>query len=253
MLTPHAIPGYLAVRVKLSPPAARDLNFTPHAGCPGSPAQYSSLDCSETTFIGRIYRSSCFWSRSPASCLSGGSSRSGSSGRCFCSPSCSEVRTVSRLRVEHCAYFRLLQQSTEPFRATPGRATLSSSLPSKLRAGSAFTRSLTSEFEVRLICGMHTYALNTDLRPSLARSWWRSSRITPDRRVTAPMRTWIREERSADGASAQIRHGFWLILTMFILAIPILAQVDMDGGRADAEEFQRQVLNFREVDEDVPP
>ena len=67
------------------------------------------------------------------------------------------------------------------------------------------------------------------------------------------MRTWIREERSADGASAQIRHGFWLILTMFILAIPILAQVDMDGGRADAEEFQRQVLNFREVDEDAPP
>ena len=148
MLTPHAIPGYLAVRVKLSPPAARDLNFTPHAGCPGSPAQYSSLDCSETTFIGRIYRSSCFWSRSPASCLSGDSSRSGSSGRCFCSPSCSEVRTVSRLRVEHCTDWRLLQQSTEPFRATPGRATLSSSLPSKLRAGSAFTRSLTSEFEV---------------------------------------------------------------------------------------------------------
>lgn len=40
----------------------------------------------------------------------------------------------------------------------------------------------------------------------------------------------------------QIRHGFWLILLMLLLALPVLSQVDMHQGRADAEAYERELL-----------
>ncbi|KAM0791541.1 hypothetical protein ACM66B_005989 [Microbotryomycetes sp. NB124-2] len=40
-------------------------------------------------------------------------------------------------------------------------------------------------------------------------------------------------------ATGEIRHGFWLILTMLLLSLPILAQVKMERGRQDAEQFDR--------------
>ncbi|ORY84077.1 autophagy-related protein 22-like protein [Leucosporidium creatinivorum] len=42
--------------------------------------------------------------------------------------------------------------------------------------------------------------------------------------------------------TGQIRHGFWLILFMLLLALPILSQVDMHQGRADAEAYERELL-----------
>ncbi|KAK4045942.1 Autophagy protein 22 [Microbotryomycetes sp. JL201] len=45
-------------------------------------------------------------------------------------------------------------------------------------------------------------------------------------------------------ASGEIRHGFWLIFTMLLLSLPILAQVKMENGRQDAEQFDK-VLAFQ--------
>lgn len=41
----------------------------------------------------------------------------------------------------------------------------------------------------------------------------------------------------------EIRHGFWLILVMLCLALPILRAVDMDKGRADAEAYERDIVS----------
>ncbi|KAM0750426.1 MFS general substrate transporter [Meredithblackwellia eburnea MCA 4105] len=42
--------------------------------------------------------------------------------------------------------------------------------------------------------------------------------------------------------TSQIRHGFFLILLMFLLALPLLLKVDMDKGRNDAECYQRELM-----------
>lgn len=42
-------------------------------------------------------------------------------------------------------------------------------------------------------------------------------------------------------ATGQIRHGFWLILGLMLAAVPILANVDMTRGIADAERLDREL------------
>ncbi|GAA5987349.1 hypothetical protein JCM5350_005635 [Sporobolomyces pararoseus] len=48
--------------------------------------------------------------------------------------------------------------------------------------------------------------------------------------------------------TGQIRHGFYLILIFFVLAIPMLLKVDMERGNQDAEEFEKQ-LELEEEEE----
>ncbi|CEQ39608.1 SPOSA6832_01144, partial [Sporobolomyces salmonicolor] len=43
-------------------------------------------------------------------------------------------------------------------------------------------------------------------------------------------------------ATGQIRHGFWLILGFFLLALPVLAKVDMRQGSRDAEAYDRVLV-----------
>lgn len=49
----------------------------------------------------------------------------------------------------------------------------------------------------------------------------------------------------------EIRHGFFLILGMLVLALPILAKVDMDKGRSDADEYERGIVERLIVAADV--
>ncbi|KAI5481840.1 autophagy-related protein 22 [Pseudohyphozyma bogoriensis] len=42
--------------------------------------------------------------------------------------------------------------------------------------------------------------------------------------------------------TSNIRYGFWLILGMLVFALPILARVNMDKGRNDAESYDRELV-----------
>lgn len=43
----------------------------------------------------------------------------------------------------------------------------------------------------------------------------------------------------------QIRHGFYIILFLFLISLPILWKVDMVKGSADAERYERETRQVR--------
>lgn len=110
-------------------------------------------------------------------------------------------------------------------------------LPLKLRSGSGCTASPTSESND----SAPSFATDSqrplaDPLPSSDRSSWLSSRTSPARSVFS---------RALAGEAdplGQIRYGFALIGLMFIISLPILAFVDMEQGRNDAEKYQREAM-----------